>query len=47
MFWMLIAPELILVWAVRQWSAAKKIADIYNEARCQGLVIDAFLADNF
>ena len=43
MFWMLIAPELILAWAVRQWFAAKKIADVYNEARCQGLSSVRFL----
>ena len=31
MFWMIIAPELVLAWAVRQFFAARKIRDIYNE----------------
>lgn len=30
MFWALIAPELILAWAVRQWYAAYHIKDQYN-----------------
>jgi len=31
MFWALIAPELILAWAVKQWFAAAKVASFYNE----------------
>jgi hypothetical protein len=30
MFWMIIAPELVLAWAVRQFFAARKIRDEYN-----------------
>ena len=30
MFWMIIAPELVLAWAVRQFFAAKEIRDEYN-----------------
>ncbi len=30
MFWTLIVPELVLAWSVRQWYAAGKIANIYN-----------------
>jgi len=33
MFWMIIAPELVLAWAVRQFFAAKDIRDIYNKCR--------------
>ena len=32
MFWMIVAPELVLAWAVRQLFAAKDIRDIYNES---------------
>jgi len=28
--WTIIAPELILAWAVRQWFAARKIRDTVN-----------------
>ncbi len=28
---MVIAPELVLAWAVRQWFAAREIRDAYNE----------------
>src|SRR6266498_2298247 len=31
MFWTIVAPELILAWAVRQWYAAKEVRNIYNE----------------
>ena len=31
MFWMVIAPELVLARAVRQWFAAREIRDAYNE----------------
>ena len=31
MFWMIIAPELVLAWAVRQFFAAREIRDVYNE----------------
>jgi len=30
-FWMIVAPELVLAWAVRQLFAAKEIRDSYNE----------------
>ncbi len=30
-FWMIVAPELVLAWAVRQWFAAREIRDAYNE----------------
>ena len=32
MFWALIAPELILAWAVKQWIAAVNVASFYNDA---------------
>ena len=30
MFWTIVAPELVLGWSLRQWYAARKIANIYN-----------------
>ena len=33
MFWMIVAPELVLVWAVRQHFGAKDIRDTYNDSR--------------
>jgi hypothetical protein len=33
LFWMLVAPELILVLAMRQWVAAGRVAGIYNDAK--------------
>jgi len=30
MFWTIVAPELVLAWAVRQWFAAREIKNIYN-----------------
>jgi hypothetical protein len=30
MFWTVVAPELVLGWSLRQWYAARKIADMYN-----------------
>ena len=30
MFWMIVAPELVLAWAVRQFFAAREIRDVYN-----------------
>jgi len=32
MFWMIVAPELVLAWAVRQFFDAKDIRDTYNES---------------
>jgi len=32
MFWMIVAPELVLAWAVRQFFAARDIRDTYNES---------------
>ena len=31
MFWMIVAPELVLAWAVRQFFAAREIRDEYNK----------------
>src|SRR6266511_3150933 len=31
MFWMIVAPELVLAWAVRQYFAAREIRDTFNE----------------
>jgi hypothetical protein len=36
MFWMIIAPELVLAWAVRQFFAAREIRDEYNGSRPRG-----------
>jgi len=33
MFWTIVAPELVLAWAVRQWFAAREIRNIYNQHR--------------
>ncbi len=33
MFWTIVAPELVLAWAVRQWFGAREIRDIYNQHR--------------
>lgn len=33
MFWMVVAPELVLAWASRQFFAAVAIRDTYNESR--------------
>ena len=33
MFWMIVAPELVLAWAVRQFFAAKDIRDMYNKRK--------------
>ena len=33
MFWTIVAPELVLAWAVRQWFAAKEIRDMYNKRK--------------
>src|SRR6266511_841808 len=33
MFWMIIAPELVLAWAVRKFFAARKIQNEYNRSR--------------
>ncbi|KDR70350.1 hypothetical protein GALMADRAFT_1350210 [Galerina marginata CBS 339.88] len=33
MFWSIIAPELILYWAAKQWAAAQKLATKYKEHR--------------
>ncbi len=38
MFWTIIAPELILAWAVRQWYAAWEIRDAVNGTREGGLL---------
>jgi hypothetical protein len=33
MLWTIIAPVFVLIWAVRQWLAAREIRDIYNRHR--------------
>jgi len=33
MFWMIVAPELVLAWAVRQFFAAKDIRNEYNKRK--------------
>ena len=38
MFWTIVAPELILGWAVRQWFAAKETRDLYNKHRPYGML---------
>ena len=38
MFWTIVAPELILAWAVRQWFAAWEIRDTVNGTR-EGVII--------
>jgi len=37
MFWAVVAPEVVVAWAVRQWFAAGEIADIYNEYKGHSL----------
>jgi len=32
MFWTVVAPELILAWAVRQWFAAREAKDVFNNS---------------
>ena len=31
-FWAIVAPELVVVWAVQQWLAAREIRDTYNNS---------------
>jgi len=33
MFWTIVAPELVLAWAVRQRAAAKEVKNLYNERK--------------
>ena len=33
MFWTIVAPELVLAWAVRQWFAAKEVRDVCNRRK--------------
>ena len=33
MFWTIVAPELVLAWAVRQWFAGKEVRDVYNKRK--------------
>ena len=47
MFWMIVAPELVLAWAVRQFFAAKEIRDAYNhsrEGKCGQLLLEVKVA---
>lgn len=44
MFWMVIAPELVLAWASRQFFAAVEIRNTYNESR-KGKLIEAFFSN--
>ncbi len=50
MFWMIIAPELVLAWAVRQLFAARDIRDYYNshhEGEQQEIpLLQKFVANN-
>ena len=43
MIWTIIAPELVLAWAVRQWSAAKKVQKKYQNVS-QGISPRSFCA---
>jgi len=48
MFWMIVAPELVLAWAVRQFFVAKEIRDTYNDSRegkCGQLLLRAHTAN--
>ena len=52
MFWMVIAPELVLAWAVRQFFGARQIRDEYNRSRpgkssniCTTLLVETSDAD--
>src|SRR6266545_3107562 len=36
LFWVVVAPELVLAWAARQWAAAREIAKIYNNHHRDG-----------
>ncbi len=42
MFWTIIAPELVLAWAVRQWFAAWEIRDTVNGTH-EGELLVAFI----
>jgi len=47
MFWMIVAPELVLAWAVRQLFAAKEVRDAYNnsrEGKCGRLLLEVKVA---
>ena len=39
MFWAVVAPEVVVAWAIRQWFAAGEIADIYNKHKGQFVVL--------
>src|SRR5258708_25137005 len=41
MFWMIVAPELVLAWAARQFFAAREIRDKFN----QGITGECFCRD--
>jgi len=36
LLWVIVAPELVLAWAARQWAAARAIAKIYNDHHVEG-----------
>lgn len=36
MFWAIVAPELVVVWAAQQWLAATEIRDTYNKSLKSG-----------
>lgn len=41
MFWAIIAPELLIIWAMRQWIEARKIARKYRCASFSFLVLNS------
>jgi len=43
MFWMIVAPELVLAWAARQFFAAREIRDKFN----QGITGECFCRDSY
>lgn len=42
MFWVLVAPELVLLWAARQWKVAGEIRNLYNDRSWLGLYVIGF-----
>jgi len=42
MFWTVVAPELILAWAVRQWFAAWEIRDTVNGSPEGGVLLSRY-----
>jgi len=40
MIWAIIAPELIIYWAMRQWFGARKMKKEFRGAFCIGIYVD-------